>query len=415
MVRADTHLLTADLQALEKRVNELEALVAQARSQKNAAGGLSNAERLRLFIGSNIVPIHRADIYGNIFEANEATVKLTGYSKEELCLGGIKWTDFTGPEYRDRDQTAIEQLRDQGRSSFFQKEYIRKDGTRVPVLVHVTAIDDSGEQVIGLVIDLTERKKTEAELKASEAQFRLLAEAVPQIVWILNANGRVSYANQHFYDFSGLRREEDDGLQWLTILHPDDKQRCIDEAKRAYKSGDDFNMELRYRASDGRYKWHLVRALIIQDPLAGKGMWFGTSTDVDDQKRKAEDLQESETQLRTLADAIPQIVFTTKPDGKIIFFNARWFEYTGLTLEQSQDNAWQLLIHPEDLPAYMNEWRNALQTGDSCEMEFRFRSALGTTGSGYRRYLARAVALRKADGQVLKWFATWTEIEGQHV
>ena len=336
MVRTDAKLLTCELPSLEKRVKELEALVAQVRSQKSVADQISNAERLRLFISSNIVAMHRADIHGNIFEANEATARLTGYSKEDFRQGGIKWTDFSVPEYRDRDETAIVQLRNHGRSSFFQKEYIRKDGTRVPVLVHVTAIDDSGEQAIALVIDLSERKKTEEELKASEAQFKLLAEAVPQIVWILNANGRASYANQRFYDFSGLKREADDGLQWLTILHPDDKQRCIDEAKRAYKSGEDFNMELRYRDSQGRYKWHLVRALIIQDPLTGKGMWFGTSTDVDEQKRKAEELKESETQLRTLADAIPQIVFTTQADGQIDFFNARWFEHTGLTLEQSR-------------------------------------------------------------------------------
>jgi PAS domain S-box-containing protein len=109
-------------------------------------------------------------------------------------------------------------------------------------------------------------------------------------------------------------------------------------------------------------------------------------------------------------------VFTANAAGEIDFFNDRWFEFTGLTLAQSQNDGWQLLIHPDDLDKYMTEWNKALETGDSHEIEFRLRRAVGIKSMKnhvYRSHLARAVALRGTDGEVIKWFATWTEIEGQ--
>lgn len=393
----------------------MEELLAQAKlkKQRRENGKLSNTDRLKMLIDTNIVPVHRADIYGNIKEANDATCKLLGYTREEMYSGLVKWTDFTVPEHLERDAVAIEQLREHGRTSFYQKDYIRKDGTRVPVLILVTALDNQGIECLTLLIDQTEKRKLEEQLRASEGQLRLLAEAIPQIVWMCYPSGRIIYANQRWYDFTGLERQEDDGRIWLSVLHPDDRKKCLEEAQRAFDTDTQFNMEMRYRAADGSYRWHLVTALTIQDSKSGKKLWFGTSTDIDDRKRIAEELKESETRLKILADAIPQIVFSAKPDGQLDFFNARWFEYTGLSEEQSQNGAWQLLIHPEYLSSYMSEWKNALETGDSYEMEFRLRRAVGLSSKAYRWHLGRAVALRHTDGTILKWFATWTEIEDQ--
>jgi PAS domain S-box-containing protein len=419
MTLGNTSAKSNHLLLLRSKILELEAHLERAKIEKKMANGhleFSDSDRLRLFIDSNIVAMHRADIYGHITEANEATVKLLGYSKEELFSGDVKWTDFTPPELLHLDREAIVQLRENGSTGFYQKEYIRGDGSRVPVLVQVTAIDEQGTDCVTLVFDLTENEKIEKNLRESESQFRLLAEAIPQIVWMCDPSGKILYANQRWFDFTGMPHPDDDGRSWLSVLHPDDRRQCLEEAERAYHTDTDFNMEIRYRAANGSYRWHLVRAQTIRDPKTGKKMWFGTSTDIDDKKRASEEIKESETRFRMLADAIPQIVFTANADGAIDFFNDRWFEYTGLSIEQSQDNGWQLLLHPDDLPKYLHEWQKALETGDSYEMEFRLRRAIGVKtakNKTYRWHLGRAVALRDADGSVSKWFATWTEIEGQ--
>jgi PAS domain S-box-containing protein len=420
MRKSDTSAKSSELLLLRSKILELETRLERAKLEKKLASGgykeFSDMDRLRLYIDSNIVAIHRADIYGNITEANDATVKLIGYSKRELYSGEAKWTQFTPPEYLHLDAEAILLLRLNGRTGFFRKEYIRKDGSRVPVLVQVTAINKEGTDCFTVVFDLTEKEKIDRELRESEARFRALSEAIPHIVWVCDPSGNITYANQRWYDFTGMSAKDDNGRTWLTVLHPDDRRHCIEAAEQAYLNDTDFNMEIRYRAANGSYTWHLVRAQTMPDPKTGKKLWFGTSTDIDDKKRAAEEIKESETRFRMLADAIPQIVFTADASGEIDFFNDRWFEYTGLSLAQSQNNGWQLLIHPDDLPKYMLEWEKALATGDSYEMEFRLRRAVGVKtpkNKAYRWHLGRAVALRGTDGSVIKWFATWTEIDEQ--
>lgn len=414
-----TSARSSELLLLRSKILELETRLEQARLEKKLANSgfkdFTDMDRLRRFVDSNIVAIHRADIYGNITEANDATVKLLGYTKEQLYSGEVKWTDFTPPEFLHMDDTAIDQLRLKGRTPFYRKEYIRGDGSRVSVLVQVTAINREATDCFTVVFDLTEKDKLERQLSESASQFRLLAEAIPHIVWMCDASGKIAYANQRWFDFTGLSPDEHE-RKWLSVLHPDDRRLCLEEAERAFRTDTEFNMEIRYRAANGSYVWHLVRAQTIDDPRTGEKIWFGTSTDIDDKKRAAEEIKESELRFRMLANAIPQIVFTANADGEIDFFNDRWFEYTGLSLAQSQNNGWQLLIHPEDLDKYMSEWDKALQTGDSHEIEFRLRRAVGVKtakNQAYRSHLARAVALRGTDGEVIKWFATWTEIEGQ--
>src|SRR4051812_26583792 len=110
MTTSDTSAKSRELLLLRSKIHELETRVEQAKLEKKlASGGLkefSDKERLRRYIDSNIVAIHRADIYGNITEANDATVKLLGYSKEDLYSGKVKWTQFTPPEYLHMDDEA---------------------------------------------------------------------------------------------------------------------------------------------------------------------------------------------------------------------------------------------------------------------------------------------------------------------
>lgn len=122
---------------------------------------------------------------------------------------------------------------------------------------------------------------------------------------------------------------------------------------------------------------------------------------------------ENERRLQTLTEAIPVIVWTADRHGQIDFFNSRLVEYTGLSTEQSMDEAWKLLIHPEDRLRYGEEWQHAIKTGDTFELEFRLRRAAGIPRSEYRWQLGRAVAMRDPDGTIQQWYGTWTDIESQ--
>ncbi len=116
----------------------------------------------------------------------------------------------------------------------------------------------------------------------------------------------------------------------------------------------------------------------------------------------------SEEQYHALADAMPQIVWTARPDGDLDYYNQRWFDYTGTTFEETQGRGWEMMLHPDDLQRSVDNWTEAVKTGRSYEDEYRFKRAADGV---YRWHLARAVPIYAADGNILKWIGTCTDIE----
>ncbi len=140
-------------------------------------------------------------------------------------------------------------------------------------------------------------RRERAQAKASEERYRFLAEQVPQIVWTANPDGYLDYYNRRWYEYTGRTFEETKGWEWQSLIHPDDLETCIDRWSHSVETGEDYKIEFRMRrASDGDYRWHLGRAVPLRDEDGEIIKWFGTSTDIDDQKR-------SEESLRFLAEA----------------------------------------------------------------------------------------------------------------
>jgi PAS domain S-box-containing protein len=144
--------------------------------------------------------------------------------------------------------------------------------------------------------EIWERKRIQQEqslitesLRESERGFRELAEAMPQIVWVAAPNGEVEYCNQRWLDYSGSDAERSKGQGWQAFVHPDDRDRCNQVWRQAIERGEEYCTEIRLRReSDGAYRWHLARAIPVRDSAGTVCRWFGTCTDIDDQKMAAE-------------------------------------------------------------------------------------------------------------------------------
>lgn len=370
-------------------------------------------EYLTRLLHSDVIGIARCDVFGNLFDVNEAYAKMIGYSREDILEGRVKWDEITAPESAAVDQQAIEQLKLTGHAPPFQKVFIHKNGRRVPATIGVTALDDKGLHCLAYAIDHSEHHEVQKRLADSEQQFKLLAETIPQLVWSAAPGGKTFYANKRHEEVLGVDPTTADGFGWIDFLHPDDLPMILEVADHATLHDDLFESEIRLRTRDGLYRWHLIRGvkMIMAD---GSLRWVGTCTDIDDQKRIEGELREAVARFRTLAEAIPQIVWAANPDGDINFFNHRWFEYTGLSLDQSLDGGWRLLIHPDDVEQYISGWQNALSSGDTFECKFRLKRAVGVRApaGGYREHLCRAVAVQSSAGQIIEWCGTWTDIQG---
>lgn len=364
----------------------------------------------RRFLNSDVIGVMCSDITGKIFDANDALLAMIGYTRQDVTSGVLRWNTITPPEFAHTSVGAIKQLSETGCAQPFQKEYIHKLGHRVPVTIGVVALDDEGH-CLSYIVDETSHKEAIKRLAASEERFRNLTQSIPQLVWTADPGGKVTYANQRFFDYTGISATDRDGFSWQDVVHPDDLVVILKQGEVSAKQHTVFEVEARYRAKNGDYRWQLVRALpmVMSD---GSVKWFGTCTDIEDQKRVECELRDAVARSRTMAEAIPQIVWAAEPDGEISFFNQRWFEYSGLSIAQTFDGGWRLLIHPDDIDMYMGEWRNALKSGDSFECKFRLKRAVGLRAprGGYRAHLCRAVAVRSSTGNVIEWFGTWTDI-----
>jgi PAS domain S-box-containing protein len=128
--------------------------------------------KVRRLVDANIVGIFIFDLEGRIVEANDAFLQMVGYDQEDFVAGSVRWADLTPPEWRDRHERAMTELKKTGTVQPYEREYFRKDGSRVPALIGSAAFDEQRDHGVAFVLDLTERKRAEAEARQSEQKFR---------------------------------------------------------------------------------------------------------------------------------------------------------------------------------------------------------------------------------------------------
>ena len=270
------------------------------------------AEIRRLF-EANIVGIFSWDIEGRIFEANDAFLHITGYDHDDLKAGRMRWTDLTPPEWLDIDeQRWVPELMATGSLQPFEKEYFRKDGSRVPVLIGAAASEEKGNhQGVAFVLDLTERKRAEEATRRSERELRDVIESIPAIAWTAAPDGSNTFVNRRWAEYTGLSVEDSTGWHWNLAAHPEDIGRYLEKWRASLATGQPFEDEIRLqRAADGQYRWFLSRGSPLQDEQGNIVKWFGVLSDIEDRKR-AEALLAGEKRILEMVakgDSLPEIL-----------------------------------------------------------------------------------------------------------
>ena len=230
-----------------------------------------------------------------------------------------------------------------------------------------------------------------------EERLRLIIDTIPIIVWRKLPDGSADFLNKYFREYTGLSLEDGMGWGWMDAFHPDD--RLKEEWRAALAAGKPFEKEARLRSADGKYRWVLIRAVPQRDERGNIVKWYGTTADIDDQKRE-------EDRIRIIINTIPTMAWSIRPDGGVDFVNKRWMDYTGLTLEEEVEEPTRP-VHPEDLPRVIEKWLVDMAAGKPSEAEMRLRRADGE----YRWFLVRTAPLRDGQGHVVKWYGVSVDIE----
>ena len=239
-------------------------------------------------VNSNIIGIITRQLEGRILEANDAFLRMVGYDREDLVAGRMLWTELTPPEWRDRAERAVAEVKMTGTAQPLEKEYFRKDGSRVPVLVGAATFEEGGNEGVAFVLDLTERKRAEEAARRSEKELRDVIETIPAMAWTALPDGTGDFVNKKWLEFTGMSSESTSGARWKELkksFHPADIAALAKKWRASLASGEPFENEARIRASDGEHRWFLHRAVPLRDESGAILKWYGISTEIEDRKR----------------------------------------------------------------------------------------------------------------------------------
>jgi PAS domain S-box-containing protein len=326
--------------------------------------------RIGRMIDANIIGSFSWHADGRVLDANGEFVRIIGHSRDDLVSGRVRWTDFTLAEWRERDAREMEVLRAGGVSQPQERELLRKDGTRVPVMTGGTMFEGSTDEGVAFVFDWTERKRVEQALRESERASRMIVNSIPGLVATLTPAGEVEAVNEQVLAYTGRTLEV--LKQWGTndTVHPDDLPRAIETVSDAMKSGEPYEIVERIRRFDAVYRWFQVRGLPLRDSNERIARWYVLLTDIDDLKRaEAEnsrlyrELSERESRIRRLVDANIIGIFIWEREGRILEANDAFLRMVGYDREDLAAGRlrWTDLTAPEWRDRDYRRWMPELQ------------------------------------------------------
>jgi PAS domain S-box-containing protein len=237
--------------------------------------------------------------------------------------------------------------------------------------------------------------------KNAESDLRQLVDAVPQHIVVLDGEGHRLYANRAVLDYHGFTQHEFLTVDHCQCFHSDD----LDKYNRLRQSGiasrEPWETEARLRRKDGQYRWFLVRANPLRDDRGRILRWYLSRTDIEDRKQAERELQQH-------VDAVPQHMVVLEADGRILYANKVFLDYHGYTLEEFLDeNTFKKKFHPEDVASYWETRQRGISRGIPFKTETRLLSRSGE----YRWFLVLFNPLKDDQGQLVRWYATATDIE----
>jgi len=297
-----------------------------------------------------------------------------------------------------------------GKREFFSREYpCHSPTTKRWFLLTVSPLTHDGGGAVVSHFNITARRQAEENLRESEEHYRLMTEnAKDYAIIFLDTDARIKTWSSGAERILGWKEEEVVGQSGHIIFTPEDRENGIPENELSTAAA-------KGRASDER--WHVRKD---GSQFFGSGEMIGLFDeggelrgfakifrDLTERKRMDDALRESEEKFRNLANSMSQFAWMADAEGYIFWYNERWFEYTGTTLEEMQGWGWQKVHHPEEVGRVVKSFKQSIATGEPWEDTFPLRSRNGE----YRWFLSRALPIRDEGGRITRWFGTNTDVE----
>ncbi|MGY4384515.1 PAS domain S-box-containing protein [Pedobacter sp. UYP24] len=388
-------------------------------------------DKLRVFFENSQGLMCTHDLEGNFLSVNNAGAAMLGYTSEEIL--NFSLFNIVPDNHHPQLNAYLTEIIKTGHSKG-QMLTRHKDGSNRIWLFN--NILENQHYVIGNAIDITKRHFLEKDLKHLKEILEQTNRVAKVGGWEFEVQSQKIHWTSVTKEIHGVGIDYEPELASAVNYYKEGISRdtITQVMNKAVSEGGGWDEELQLIDANGKEIW--VRAIgnvELEDGICKR--MFGTFQNIDDFKltqislqvsiAKQEELNKAlkeqialvELQDQTiqkiqefkfLADSIPQIIWTSQPDGNLDYYNQHWFDYTGMTLEQTQGWGWEPVLHPEDLDSCIKAWTESIETGKPYEVEYRFKRA---ADGAYRWHLGRAHPMKNEKGEIVKWFGSCTDID----
>lgn len=312
---------------------------------------------------------------------NDRLYEIFGYTREEVKNPGLAFmNEILHPDDKERVNAALQRSIREGVP--YDSEYRVKHRDGYYKYIHgkgKPVYDENGRltRLVGIGIDIDERKKAEESSRQSEERFSGIFNQTSVGIAQTDLTGKFVLVNERFCEMVGRIKNELYAMRMQELTHGVELPENVQLFKRAVTEGIPFRIEKRYVRPDGSHIWVHNNVSLIKDP-AGKPMYIvAISQDITDRKKAEEALKESEQRFRTMAEASGILIAYTDEAGKAIYFNKQWLDATGRSMEDLIDFGWADLLHPDDKDGFINAYMDAFAKKVEMKREFRLMNKNG--------------------------------------
>lgn len=383
-----------------------------SRNQLKLKALATSEEKFRTLSESMPQMVFTSDSNWVVTHFNQRWYQYTGL--KSVNLDQEFWSQVIHPDELKTMYTTWEESKVSGQTWTHEYRIKRHDGVyRWHLARSVPKRNPEGQiiQWIGTVTDIEDQRQNQQRVEQSELRLSLALEAAKLGFWELDlATGMMVLSDRMLSDW-GIPKKTFSGKmdELISKVHFYDRDRVMAEKSYAIKNHTDYDIEYRVVKAEKEVIWIRAQGRVKFDETGKATHFTGTSLDITERKNSEIELKNKEEELRTLSNSIPQLAWIAHANGDIFWYNDRWYDYTGTSLDEMKDWGWRTVHDPKILPQVEATYRESIQRAEAYSMEFPLRSKIGE----YRWFLTRWVPLKDANGKVLRWFGTNTDIHDQ--